>query len=203
MRVECLRRNPLQYSCNAYLIRGDWNRLDDVNTLIDVGSDGYVMQELNQISTGVGKRPVERIVLTHNHFDHASGVSVLKQRYGCEVLAAAPQAAVDRLIRDGQRICCGDREFEVLLTPGHSNDSICLYSAVDKVLFSGDTTLNIRLPGGSYSNEYLLTLQRLTELDIQLIYPGHGNALRGDIHAQLLHTLRCVRQSEIVDSSGQ
>lgn len=200
MRIDCLQRNPSLYTCNAYLIRGDWNKLDDCNTLIDVGSDGHVLEELSRISTGFGKKPVEQVLLTHNHFDHASGARAVKKRYGCIVRAAAMQDIVDESLYDGQMIRCGDRDFEILHTPGHSNDSVCIYCAEEKVLFSGDTTLKILLPGGCYSSEYLITLRRLNELEIKLVYPGHGTVLCGDIKAVLKHTLYCVMQSEIVDS---
>ena len=36
MRVTLFKKNPKVYSCNVYLVRGDWNAIDDVNTLIDV-----------------------------------------------------------------------------------------------------------------------------------------------------------------------
>ena len=75
MRVIPLRHNPKGYTANAYLVLGDWNALQDVNTLVDVGTDGYVLDEIATASTGVGKRPVERVILTHSHFDHRGGLA--------------------------------------------------------------------------------------------------------------------------------
>ena len=37
MKIVPLKKRPGTYSCNSYLILGDWNRIEDVNTLIDPG----------------------------------------------------------------------------------------------------------------------------------------------------------------------
>ena len=76
MKVTLLKKNPNIYTCNAYLVRGNWNAISDVNTLIDIGTDSYIYEELQTISTGVGKRRVEQVILTHEHFDHASGLKI-------------------------------------------------------------------------------------------------------------------------------
>ena len=68
MKVICLKRNSMKYTCNAYLILGSWNSLQDTNTLIDVGIDASIINEIEKINTGVGKRPVEQIIITHEHF---------------------------------------------------------------------------------------------------------------------------------------
>ena len=43
MKIIPLKKNDKIYSCNSYLILGDWNRVEDVNTLIDPGIDGFVL----------------------------------------------------------------------------------------------------------------------------------------------------------------
>lgn len=35
MKIIPLKRNNGRYSCTSCLILGDWNRLDDINTVID------------------------------------------------------------------------------------------------------------------------------------------------------------------------
>jgi glyoxylase-like metal-dependent hydrolase (beta-lactamase superfamily II) len=60
------------YTSNVYLLAGDWNCIQDVNTLVDVGSDNSIIDLINHASTGVGKIRVEKVILTHNHYDHAS-----------------------------------------------------------------------------------------------------------------------------------
>ena len=80
MRVVELLRAPSLYTCRSYLLLGDWNVLGDVNTLIDPGTDGSVIDQIETLSTGCGKVPVEQIILTHNHFDHAAGIEIFKKR---------------------------------------------------------------------------------------------------------------------------
>ena len=73
MRIYPLKSSSSVYTCNSYLILGDWNRLEDINCLVDVGTDGSIAEEIRGMSTGFGKRPVERVICTHNHFDHVGG----------------------------------------------------------------------------------------------------------------------------------
>jgi glyoxylase-like metal-dependent hydrolase (beta-lactamase superfamily II) len=79
MKVIPLRKRGTQYTCNVYLVLGTWNRIEDVNTLVDVGPDDFILNEIPEIPTGVGKVPVQQIVLTHNHFDHAAGMERVRK----------------------------------------------------------------------------------------------------------------------------
>jgi len=173
VKIVPLKKCGSIYTCNAYLILGDWNRLDDVNTVIDPGADGYILDEIATLSTGLGKKAVAQVILTHNHFDHVSGIRMLKERYACRVLAFAEGPHVDELVADGQFVKAGDDVLEVLHTPGHSSDSICLYAPAAKALFSGDTQLRVRGSGGTYPIEYVAAMQRLGDREIIRIYTGH------------------------------
>jgi glyoxylase-like metal-dependent hydrolase (beta-lactamase superfamily II) len=195
MRVIELNHTSAIYTCRSYLILGDWNVLGDVNTLIDPGTDGCVIDEIETLSTGCGKIPVEQIILTHNHFDHAAGVEIFKQRYGARVYAWSDGKDVDELLRDGQIIRAGNDQLQVLHTPGHSSDSICLYNSKQRILFSGDTQLRIRSSGGVYSPEYIETLRRLSTLKIDTVYSGHDDPITSNVEGIILETLRNVRNS--------
>ena len=46
---------------------------------------------------------------------------------------------IARFIRDGERIDLGDRVLEVVATPGHTPDSLCLLDRKNRLLFTGDT----------------------------------------------------------------
>ena len=58
------------YSSNAYIVTGDWKRVEDLNTLIDVGSAPSVIDSLQEMATGIGKSKVEQVVITHDYSDH-------------------------------------------------------------------------------------------------------------------------------------
>lgn len=201
MKIIPLRHSDTTYSCNSYLILGDWNRIGDVNTIIDPGTDNFVIEEIEHLATGFGKIPVAQVILTHNHFDHAGAVKAIKARYNARVLAFSEGAGVDELLSDGQFIKAGDEILEVLHTPGHSSDSICLYAPSEKALFSGDTQVRVRWPGDVYPPEYIEALFKLACRDIQKIYSGHDEPITNDCQEILLHTLRNIQPRE--DSSIQ
>lgn len=195
MRVIELSQAPSMYTCRSYLLLGDWNVLGDVNTLIDPGTDGSVIDQIEKLSTGCGKVPVEQVILTHNHFDHAAGVEIFKQRYGARVYGWSNGKDVDEVLRDGQIIKAGDDQLQVLHTPGHSSDSVCLYNFTHRILFSGDTQLRIRSSEGFFATEYVETLRRLSTLRINTIYSGHDEPVTNNAEGIILETLRTVRNS--------
>jgi glyoxylase-like metal-dependent hydrolase (beta-lactamase superfamily II) len=197
MKVIPLQKNPQIYSCNSYLILGDWNRLEDVNTLIDPGTDSYILDEIQRVATGCGKIAVEQIILTHNHFDHAGAVLDLKKRFGAKVFAFVETAGVDELLYDGAFIRAGDDHLEVLHAPGHSSDSVCLYCRTSQSLFSGDMQLHVRTPGGAYTQEYLTTLLMLYGKAIRTVYSGHDAPLTENIREMLTETIKNVRSSTV------
>jgi glyoxylase-like metal-dependent hydrolase (beta-lactamase superfamily II) len=176
---------------------GEWNVLGDVNTLIDPGTDGSVIEQVEVLSTGCGKVPVEQIILTHNHFDHAAGVEIFKKRYGSRVFAWSDGKDVDELLRDGQILKAGDDQLQVLHTPGHSSDSVCLYNFQNRILFSGDTQLRIRSQVGVFAPEYIETLKRLSTLRIDTVYSGHDEPIVSNAEGIIMETLRNVRNSRI------
>lgn len=197
MRITLLKKNPKIYSSNAYLARGNWNAIDDVNTLIDVGTDGYLLDELQTISTGVGKRRVEQVILTHEHFDHTGGLKHVIARYRPKVYAYSKIKGVDEVLRDGKILKVGDSYCQILHTPGHSHDSICVFCPDDGILFSGDTSLNIKTPGGAYGAEYVRALERLSELNIRAIYSGHDAPMTENVMDMIKNTLENVKKSKI------
>jgi glyoxylase-like metal-dependent hydrolase (beta-lactamase superfamily II) len=66
--------------------------------------------------------------------------------------------------------------FEVVPSPGHSADSVCLIH--ERVCFTGDTVLgqgSVFIPGdGGGLAGYLAALERLRQLEFDVICPGHG-----------------------------
>ncbi|QXE92742.1 MBL fold metallo-hydrolase [Geomonas subterranea] len=196
MKIIPLKKSPATYSCNSYLILGDWNRIDDVNTLIDPGVDGYIADQIRELSTGFGKQPVEQVILTHNHFDHTAGLGAIRSAFGCKVFAYRQGAGVDEVLNDRQFIRAGDDFLQVLHTPGHSSDSICLYAPAAQALFSGDTQVRVLGEGGSYTSEYVAALKWLCGLKIRSIYSGHDEPVLTGGGEILLKSLEEVLRSQ-------
>jgi len=174
--------NDSDYSCIVYWVLGDKNEPGDRNTLIDTGSTnlsnlGYYMREMAPQSKGIGKMAIEQVLLTHGHYDHAGGLKGIVRQFNPLIYSwiAVPGRHVQTADNDPLRI--GDEEAVILHTPGHSDDSICVFLPVSGVLFSGDTVFRISDNQGTYSLSYRRSLERLTSLDIKTIYPGHGKPI--------------------------
>lgn len=82
----------------------------------------------------------------------------------------------------GESFTAGEREWTVVATPGHARSHICLWSATDALLVSGDHLLPTITPhidferGGEEDplGEFLESLQKVEDLDPQMVLPGHG-----------------------------
>jgi len=195
MRILTLENSGKLYTSQVYLVLGDASRLEDVNTLVDVGQDPAILESIRRAPTGVGKWPVEQVVLTHGHSDHCALLPRIRETFGPKVFAFSPGVGgVDRLLCDGDTIRMGDADFEVIHTPGHSSDSICLYNEAEGVLFAGDSPLLITSPG-TYEAGFLAALEKLCARDVRRIYSGHGAPLTERANERLRESLRMAAGS--------
>jgi hydroxyacylglutathione hydrolase len=137
------------------------------------------------------------VVSTHHHWDHigdnaavvdATGAQLAVHgldRHGLETPRPlfAPTPIVPSVpaieLAEGDAIRFGAIRLEVLHTPGHTEGSVCLVSADDRLVFSGDTLFaggwgRTDLPGGS-PEQMVDSLARLACLEDDLrTLPGHG-----------------------------
>ena len=90
MRIVTLENSGRSTLRKVYLVLGDRSRLEDVNTLVDVGQDPAILASLERASTGVGKWPVEQVVLTHGHSDHCALLPQIRAVFHPKVLAFSP-----------------------------------------------------------------------------------------------------------------
>jgi glyoxylase-like metal-dependent hydrolase (beta-lactamase superfamily II) len=196
MRIVTLESSGRMYASQVYLVLGDKSRMQDINTLVDVGQDPFILESLGRAPTGVGKWPVEQVVLTHSHSDHCALLPRVREAFHPRVFSFSPNidGAVS-LLRDGDTIKMGDADFEVVHTPGHSSDSICLYNEKEGVLFAGDSPLLILSPGGTYEAGFLAALDKLCERDVRRIYFGHGAPLTERCNARLRESQRMAAGS--------
>ncbi len=195
MKIENLTASSTCYTSNVYLVLGDWNALDDVNTLIDVGRDPSVIQMIKDRWTGVGKKSVDQVILTHCHYDHTSLLSKIRTAFNPVVWAYSSFREADRYFRGGESIKIADRMFEIIHTPGHSYDSICIYCEQDGILFSGDTSLNVRTGDAVYQDDYVRTLEKLAAKDIRAIYSGHDAPIIGRANEMIQNSLMNVKKA--------
>jgi glyoxylase-like metal-dependent hydrolase (beta-lactamase superfamily II) len=163
------------YTGNAYLVTGDWKTIEDVNTIVDVGRDPDIISAIAEASTGIGKKRIAQVILTHNHYDHVTMLDEIREIYSPVVCAYSRNfPGVDRVLHDGDMLRCGDRDFRVIWAPGHSSDSLCLYCQADGVLFTGDNPPILENRDRGHSIEFLAAMDYIARLDVRVVYPGHG-----------------------------
>lgn len=116
---------------------------------------------------------------THVHADHITAAGKLRELTNCITLLGEATGAtcVSKTVSDGEKIHVGTIEFTVLETPGHTQDSFCLYT--DGMIFTGDT-LFVRGTGrtdfqaGNPIDQYNSIVNKIFTLpDETIIYPGH------------------------------
>lgn len=111
--------------------------------------------------------------------DHYEAVVEMSTDYTDHVVPAFP----DESLEDGDVITTTLFDLEVIWTPGHDRDHICLYEPNTRILFSGDHILPDTVPHigmhveGKSDNilDYVNSLEKLRELEVDLVLPGHEN----------------------------
>jgi glyoxylase-like metal-dependent hydrolase (beta-lactamase superfamily II) len=125
-----------------------------------------------------GKMKVLYAVATHGHFDHVETLSELAGKLGAKTVAhASSELTTDVRVKGGDHLKVGGKDVQIIHTPGHTPDSICLFDG--SKLFTGDTLFigncgRTDLPGGSTSELFHSLHAVLMELPGEtIIYPGH------------------------------
>ena len=121
---------------------------------------------------------VKFAVATHRHSDHTSSLRELADSAGAKVVAHRRSSIEhDVSVSDGDVLSLGKTGVKVIYTPGHTEDSICLYDGEN--LFSGDTLFvgncgRTDLPGGSSEELFRSLHDVILKLPSStVIYPGH------------------------------
>lgn len=172
-------------------------------TLIDAGV-GHP-EHLDELAHHLAGRALARVLVTHGHPDHASGVPALRRRWPSVAVHKWPSADAPDLepLHNGEQVSAGDVRLEVVHTPGHAVDHVCFWEPQSRGLFCGDmmtATTTIMVPpaarGGSL-RDYLASLERLSALSPVVAWPGHGPVIEypvGRISEYLAHRAERERQ---------
>ena len=120
-----------------------------------------------------------KVIDTHIHADHISGIAELRDRTKCVTLMGehAPADVVSMHVKDNEKVKIEGIELTALYTPGHTDDS---YSFLmnDRV-FTGDTLLikgtgRTDFQNGNPYDSYKSLFERLLKLpEKTYVYPAH------------------------------
>ncbi|MES2786825.1 MAG: MBL fold metallo-hydrolase [Pseudomonadota bacterium] len=177
---------------NSYLIG------DPITGYIAVDPGPHDMEHIERVWRAAGG-DIRMIVCTHSHPDHSPGAKPLqamcKNRPPVLGLASLPTARAasefvpDRALLDRERLVLEGASHrhtvEVIHTPGHAANHLCLVMVEDGLLVSGDHVLNgsttvVDPPDGDMT-DYLESLDKLSAAcnayGIEFILPAHGHVL--------------------------
>ena len=103
-----------------------------------------------------------------------------------KIIYRSRSVKADILLEDGDEI--GD--YRVIHTPGHTSGSICLYNPNNKVLFVGDNLMcsKNKIEGPRVLHEpelFKKSIEKLKNLNIDVILTGHGQAITSDANNKL------------------
>ena len=175
------------YCVSAFLVDG---------LLIDSGQ-AHTAEEL---ATFLKDKEIKMVVNTHYHEDHIAANALLKEKYGVTLLAhpltiskinqpytlypyqemvwGYPAPSQPEEISDSvstQHFC-----FEVIHTPGHCDDHICLFERSQGWLFSGDLFIGTH-PNAARLEEnqwqIIDSLRKVRDLMPRLIFPAPGEKI--------------------------
>lgn len=189
MKIHHLQLGELRANC--YIVETEPARC----VAVDIGGDSRLLLEFLKLK----KLTLEKILLTHGHFDHIGGVAEVAEATGAEVyihendapmLASASASLASgmsimpfRPVKDYTVVTgdCyindGDLSFRVLHTPGHSMGSVCY--VCEDTIFSGDTLFCCSIGRTDFpgSNPPMMreSLKAICALEGDYkIYPGHN-----------------------------
>lgn len=168
-------------------------------TLIDTGVGNRSNPIFPQLSElGVKPENINQVILTHAHHDHAMGTFLILEKSNPKVYVHEKDTKYiassfgDALVKvnEGDKITTSIGELSVYWTPGHTKGSMCLYEKENKILFSGDTVFPDgyygRYDGESGSLQAIIeSLKKLTELDVEIMLPGHGSPVLQDANRHI------------------
>jgi glyoxylase-like metal-dependent hydrolase (beta-lactamase superfamily II) len=176
------------HSSNVYVLAGDYL------TLVDPGNDYTIFAELEKL--GYNLLDIRKVVITHGHRGHCMGVfemlrfpPVMENKQVEIIIHNEGPLEFKRLVTDagfpptelkgGETLELSGSQWEVIYTPGHTMDGICLYHAPTQTLISGDMVLpdaisDVDKAAGGRLDAYLWGLKQLMKKDILHVLPGHG-----------------------------
>ncbi|MFT4187037.1 MAG: MBL fold metallo-hydrolase [Aeromicrobium sp.] len=191
---------------NTYVLRAPGGR----SVVVDPGPDDAA--HLDAVLEVAGDVAV--VLYTHWHPDHTEAIDEMVRRTGAPARAQSAEWCRDAVpLADGEVVEVDGLRVEVVYTPGHTADSICLLAEDDAALLTGDTILGrgttiIAHPDGALG-PYLDSLDRIGALidsgRVARLCPAHGPVLpdaAGVVDFYRTHRLERLEQVRAAVAAG-
>lgn len=195
--------------------------LDGTNTWIlrELGSARSVVvdpgpltaEHLDAVQEAAGE--VALVLYTHHHLDHTEAIDEFARRTGAPARAIGAEWCRDaEPVVDGEKIVIDGLALEIVATPGHTMDSMCILLKQDRALLTGDTILGrgttvVAHPDGALA-EYLQSLELIRELTrtgVERLFPAHGPVIddaAGVVDYYLEHRIQRLEQVRVAVAQG-
>jgi glyoxylase-like metal-dependent hydrolase (beta-lactamase superfamily II) len=165
---------------NTYLVG-----LDEI-AVIDPGPEDDA--HLDAIAAAGGDA-IRWILVTHTHPDHSPGAAKLRERLRPDVLVLGYTERdgfdPDADIGEGHVIDSSEFTLRAVHTPGHASNHLCYLLEEERLLFSGDHIMNgstvVIIPPDGHMSTYLASLEKVKQLGLKAIAPGHGELIEDPI----------------------
>jgi len=154
--------------------------------LIDPGPD--IESHIEALLRLVGSR-LRWVLCTHMHHDHSPAAHAIRAATQAQLIGMPPpnharhdtKYVPERVMQDGERFEGPGFTLRAIHTPGHASNHLCYLLEEERLLFTGDhvmqgSTVVIGPPDGSMS-AYLSSLEKVLEIDMVRIAPGHGHPI--------------------------
>jgi len=206
MNLENLAEGSEEFSGNVWKISVNSRKFDGSEkpeasssevVMVDTGAGKDCWEEISKLNR------IDKLVVTHSHYDHIGHLEKVVKKYGSTVYAFEPEnlGVEAEKVEEGDVVeLCGEN-FQVFHTPGHRDDSICLYSSEEKILFTGD----LIFPDGSFGRtdldegdrDLLIdSIEKVADLEVEKFYPGHDGAVIQDAKSSIQRSLENARKRE-------
>ncbi len=172
----------------------------------------------------LGRGKIRYLINTHWHGDHTDGnylfkdVQLLAHRLTAETMLEMGSKALEEAKEGTPELLAevelkspditfdqgdlflhlGNKSLQIVLTPGHTFDATVVYVREDKVLLASDTVMPLPYFVWGSREDFITSLQRILEFNLESIVQGHGEVLlRGEIRETVrssLHYLNAIQQ---------
>ena len=190
----------------SYLI---WCESTNIAGIVDAS---VKMSELNEYIE-MRNLKIEKIFITHTHFDHIQFLSDILNQFPQIELCGYEKPEIElsdhyRKLIHHEIISLGSEMITILHTPGHYPDSLCFWNKKNKSIFTGDTMFVGRTgrtigTKSNISHLYTSIYQQILKLPKHTtIYPGHHYGYRPHVTLKENITLspffQCSSENEFI-----